>query len=219
MTLAKFPSHTDVADPPMARPLERLEADIVTLSTQLAAATCQLLVLIGEFDAAEGWRGWGMSPTAHWLSWQCGVGLNAAREQAGAGEGGAGDAGVPGDHGRVQRWPTVLLEATGDHPDRDRGERRAADRLGATGDRGSAGTDRCRPASGGPRDRYPGGEGCTGAVLAMGRRRVAGCLVPASPGGRCPVPAGSCGHGRPVAGSRRCGRHRREQRGPGLPGV
>jgi hypothetical protein len=66
---------------PLPRPLEQLEAKIVELSCQLSAATCRLLVMIGEFDAAEGWRSWGMASTAHWLSWQCGVGLAAAREQ------------------------------------------------------------------------------------------------------------------------------------------
>jgi hypothetical protein len=66
---------------PLPRPLERLEAEIVELCSQLAVATCQLLVMIGEFDALEGWRSWGMSSTAHWLSWQCGMGMHAAREQ------------------------------------------------------------------------------------------------------------------------------------------
>jgi hypothetical protein len=63
------------------RPLERLEAEIVELATQLTSATARLLVMIGEFDAAEGWRDWGMRSTAHWLSWQCGVGMTAGREQ------------------------------------------------------------------------------------------------------------------------------------------
>jgi hypothetical protein len=67
--------------PARARPLERLEAEIVELSSQLTAATSRLLALVGEFDAAEGWREWGMRSTAHWLSWQCGVGLTAGREQ------------------------------------------------------------------------------------------------------------------------------------------
>jgi hypothetical protein len=58
-----------------------LEAEIVELSSQLTAATSRLLGLVGEFDAAEGWREWGMRSTAHWLSWQCGVGLTAGREQ------------------------------------------------------------------------------------------------------------------------------------------
>src|SRR4051795_4279150 len=63
------------------RPLERLEAEIVALATQLTAATARLLVMIGEFDAAEGWRDWGMRSTAHWLTWKCGIGMTAAREQ------------------------------------------------------------------------------------------------------------------------------------------
>src|SRR4051794_8344611 len=63
------------------RPLERVEAEIVALSSQLAAATARLIVLIGEFDEAEGWREWGTRSTAHWLSWQTGIGLHAGREQ------------------------------------------------------------------------------------------------------------------------------------------
>jgi Domain of unknown function (DUF222) len=79
MTLSGVPD-APVA-PVLSRPLERLEAEIVELSSQLTAATSKLLELVGEFDAAEGWREWGMRSTAHWLSWQCGVGLTAGREQ------------------------------------------------------------------------------------------------------------------------------------------
>ncbi len=53
----------------------------MSLSSQLAAASARLIALIGEFDAAEGWREWGMRSTADWLSWQTGVGLHAGREQ------------------------------------------------------------------------------------------------------------------------------------------
>jgi hypothetical protein len=37
--------------------------------------------LVGEYDQAEGFKQWGMSSTAAWLSWHCGVGMNAARAQ------------------------------------------------------------------------------------------------------------------------------------------
>src|SRR5205823_12371899 len=63
------------------RPLERLEAEIVTLATQLTAATARFIALVGEFDAAEGCRDWAMRSTAHWLSWKCGIGMTAGREQ------------------------------------------------------------------------------------------------------------------------------------------
>src|SRR5947209_19292384 len=63
------------------RPLERLEAEMVTLATQLTAATAQFIALVGEFDAAEGYRDWAMRSTAHWLTWKCGIGMTAAREQ------------------------------------------------------------------------------------------------------------------------------------------
>jgi len=62
------------------RLLERLEAEIVELATQLTAASARLVGLIGEFDAAEGWREWGMRSTAHWLSWHAGMSLTTGRE-------------------------------------------------------------------------------------------------------------------------------------------
>ena len=68
-------------DPAQEVRLERLEAQIVELASQLTAAGARLTRLIGQFDAAEGWRRWGMRSTAHWLSWKCGMGLGAAREQ------------------------------------------------------------------------------------------------------------------------------------------
>src|SRR5438477_12945197 len=76
---------TSIPSPPAhpcirPRPLERLEAEIVTLATQLTAATARFVALVGEFDAAEGWRDWAMRSTAHWLSWKCGVGMAAGRE-------------------------------------------------------------------------------------------------------------------------------------------
>jgi hypothetical protein len=63
------------------RPLERVEADLVRLATQLTTAMCTFLRLVGEYDQAEGWRQWGMNSTAAWLSWHCGVGMAAGYEQ------------------------------------------------------------------------------------------------------------------------------------------
>src|SRR5437763_418891 len=63
-----------------ARPLERTEAELVELASQLAGATARFVALVGEFDAAEGWHDWGMRSTAHWLAWKCGLGLVAGRE-------------------------------------------------------------------------------------------------------------------------------------------
>jgi hypothetical protein len=54
---------------------------MVELSSQIAGATCELLLVVGKYDEAEGWRAWGVASTAAWLSWQCGVGKRAAREQ------------------------------------------------------------------------------------------------------------------------------------------
>ena len=72
---------TPVITPNSPAPLERVEAQIVELSSQMAGAMCELLMLVGEFDEAEGWRSWGVRSTAQWLSWKCGVGRTAGREQ------------------------------------------------------------------------------------------------------------------------------------------
>ncbi len=58
-----------------------LEDQITELAAHIHAASYRLLMLIGEFDAAEGWAGPGLRSCAHWLSWKCGIGLNAAREK------------------------------------------------------------------------------------------------------------------------------------------
>lgn len=61
-------------------PLERVEAELCTLAGQIAAATCRFLVLLGDFDAREGWAGWNVRSCAQWLSWRCGLDLRTARE-------------------------------------------------------------------------------------------------------------------------------------------
>ena len=62
-------------------PLERLEAEIVGWSGNLAAATAHLLGWIAAYDRREGWRVWGCRSAAHWLSWKCGESLHTAREK------------------------------------------------------------------------------------------------------------------------------------------
>jgi hypothetical protein len=60
-------------------PLERLEAEICELAGHLAAGECRWLLLLSEFDRREGWTGWGRQSCAHWVSYRCGLGLQAAR--------------------------------------------------------------------------------------------------------------------------------------------
>ncbi|HEV8237852.1 MAG TPA: DUF222 domain-containing protein [Thermoanaerobaculia bacterium] len=60
--------------------LEILGERIATLSAQIQAATYQLLVMIREFDAREGW-GRGFRSCAHWLNWRTGLDFGAAREK------------------------------------------------------------------------------------------------------------------------------------------
>jgi hypothetical protein len=65
---------------PASVPLERLEAQICELAGHLAAATCRFLVLLGDFDAREGWASWEMTSCAAWLSWKCQMSSGTARE-------------------------------------------------------------------------------------------------------------------------------------------
>jgi hypothetical protein len=59
--------------------LDRLEAQITELWGHLNAATYRFLTLVAEFDRNEGYVAHGLPSTAHWLNWQCGIGMIAAR--------------------------------------------------------------------------------------------------------------------------------------------
>ncbi len=60
--------------------IDRLGNEIAELSAHIQAATYQLLVLIREFDARNGWNT-GFRSCAHWLNWRTGLDLGAAREK------------------------------------------------------------------------------------------------------------------------------------------
>jgi hypothetical protein len=58
----------------------RLGEEIATLAARLHSATYELLVLLREFDACDGWNN-GFLSCAHWLHWRTGIDLGAAREK------------------------------------------------------------------------------------------------------------------------------------------
>jgi hypothetical protein len=58
----------------------QLEARICELAGHLAAATCRLLIYVGEFDARRGWAAWEMPSCAAWLGWKCQLAPGTARE-------------------------------------------------------------------------------------------------------------------------------------------
>ncbi|MGP9707686.1 DUF222 domain-containing protein [Brachybacterium sp. AOP24-D1-21] len=67
-------------------PLNRVAAEslgerIQQQAATIAAATCELLLMVGEFEA-RGAVGWfvGLKSTAHWLSWSCSMAPGTARE-------------------------------------------------------------------------------------------------------------------------------------------
>lgn len=64
-----------------ARDLARLRDEITLLAGHLNAANYRFLKLIAEFDRREGWVDNATQSCAHWLNWQCGIDLGAAREK------------------------------------------------------------------------------------------------------------------------------------------
>jgi hypothetical protein len=66
---------------PSELPLEELEARITELCGHLNAAQYRWLLLIAEFDRRLGWGDGKLRSCAHWLNFQCGLNLGAAREK------------------------------------------------------------------------------------------------------------------------------------------
>jgi Domain of unknown function (DUF222)/HNH endonuclease len=61
--------------------LRELSEQITELAGHLNAANHRWLQLIAEFDRRNGWSDGATQSCAHWLSWKCGVNLDAAREK------------------------------------------------------------------------------------------------------------------------------------------
>ncbi len=58
-----------------------LVREITTLAGHLNAANARFLALVAELDRRRGWAEAGVKSMAHWLNWQCGISLGAAREK------------------------------------------------------------------------------------------------------------------------------------------
>ncbi|MGI9616255.1 MAG: DUF222 domain-containing protein [Acidimicrobiales bacterium] len=61
-------------------PLERLEADLLSFASMIAAATGRWLGWLAEYDRREGWAHWGCKSAAHWLSHACGMSERTGRD-------------------------------------------------------------------------------------------------------------------------------------------
>jgi hypothetical protein len=59
---------------------ERLEAEATTLAAHIAAASARFLEVVAELERRRSWESWEARSMAHWVSWQCGLGMRAARE-------------------------------------------------------------------------------------------------------------------------------------------
>jgi len=71
-------SNAPVLHPKYVRSKE-LGNEITELFGYITAATYELLVKIREFDQEGLWHLEGVCSCAHWLNWQCGIGMNAGR--------------------------------------------------------------------------------------------------------------------------------------------
>ncbi|MDX6242328.1 MAG: hypothetical protein QOE76_51 [Frankiales bacterium] len=78
--MSTIPATPEVSDTEET-PLPLLEASLLALASDLAAAECRWLQMLAEFDRREGWAGVGVVSCAHWLSWRCGLSLSTAREK------------------------------------------------------------------------------------------------------------------------------------------
>ena len=63
------------------RSLQELAAQITELAGHLNAAHYRWFSLIAEFDRRQGWSDGSTQSCAHWLNWQCGIDMGAAREK------------------------------------------------------------------------------------------------------------------------------------------
>jgi len=61
--------------------LDALGERIATISSEIDAATHELLTELRQFDNAGGWHTQGALSCAHWLSWRTGLSLGPAREK------------------------------------------------------------------------------------------------------------------------------------------
>lgn len=87
MTLTSQPETPTPPPEPEARAglteyeAEELGTRIQQQAAVIAQATCELLLMVGEFDAREGCRWYhGLKSTAHWLAWSCSMAPGTARE-------------------------------------------------------------------------------------------------------------------------------------------
>jgi hypothetical protein len=79
MLMDEFPSDAERAQ--RADSTAELAAQITELAGHLNAATYRFLKLIAEFDRRQGWADNATQSCAHWLNWQCGIDMGAAREK------------------------------------------------------------------------------------------------------------------------------------------
>ncbi len=76
-----YPSSLPRLHTPTPSDIEAVGDEIARLSARVNAAQLELLTLLREFDAAEGWSAGGFRSCAHWLSWRTGLSLGPAREK------------------------------------------------------------------------------------------------------------------------------------------
>ena len=70
-------ARTDLVD----LPVERIEAEVIDLTSRIATGTYELLVLVGELDDRGTWATWGSLSCAAWLAHTCDIEISTARTQ------------------------------------------------------------------------------------------------------------------------------------------
>ena len=57
-----------------------LKQNVIAMASHINAAEYRFLLLIEEYDRRRLWDEWECRSMAHWLNWQCAMGMPTARE-------------------------------------------------------------------------------------------------------------------------------------------
>ena len=75
-----FDDVSGAAEPVGEWALERLEAQLCLLAARSTATMYRWLVLVAEFDRRRACESWGITSTAGWVAWKCGLDVRTARD-------------------------------------------------------------------------------------------------------------------------------------------
>ena len=67
--------------PHVFKQIDDLEQALIASLEEVSRATHRFLALLREFDLRQGWKEYGNTDCAQWLSWRCGITRGTAQEK------------------------------------------------------------------------------------------------------------------------------------------